>query len=171
MALEIRTLGDPVLREKCRAVETVDREVRDLVLKMEETLREAPGRVGLAASQVGVLKKLFIYDLGHGTRCLINPKIVETENETLCEEGCLSLPGVYISLPRFERVKVSCMTPSGQNIVLESVGFTAQVLQHECDHLEGVLIIDRCDPDERKRALEQCEEHAIRREEAGAQRG
>lgn len=168
MVLEIRNIGDPVLRERCRDVEEVDSEVKALIEAMGETLSASPGRVGLAASQVGVLKRLFVYDLGYGTRCLLNPEIVETENETVCEEGCLSMPGVYVSIPRFERVKVRCQTTSGHNIVIEAEGFPAEVMQHECDHLDGVLIIDRCDPEERKRALEEYQELAIKREQATA---
>ncbi len=168
MALEIKTLGDPVLREECRDVEAVDREIDELIEAMGETLKASPGRVGLAASQVGVLKRLFVFDTGSGLRCLINPEIVETADETMCEEGCLSLPGVYVSIPRFGRVKVRCMTPSGHRIAIEAEGFAAQLLQHECDHLEGVLIIDRCDPEEKKRALEEYQQLAIQREQATA---
>jgi peptide deformylase len=168
VTLEIRTIGDPVLREKCREVEEVDEEVRDIIEQMSETLAASPGRVGLAASQVGVLKRIFVYDLGYGPRCLINPRIVEAEDEAVCEEGCLSIPGVYVSIPRFGRVMVSCTTPSGHDIVVEAEGFCAQVLQHECDHLDGVLIIDRCDAEERKRALEEYQQLKIQREQATA---
>ncbi len=168
MELEIRTMGDPVLREKCREVNQVDSEVSNLIDDMIETLGSAPGRAGLAASQVGVLKRLFVYDIGYGPRCLINPEMIETDNETTCEEGCLSIPGVSVSLPRFERIKVRCQTPSGHNIVVESRGFTAQVMQHECDHLEGVMIIDRCDPEDKKRALEEYQELATKRAQATA---
>ncbi len=168
MALRIRTFGDPVLREKCREVEEVDEEVRELIGEMGEVLSEAPGRLGLAASQVGVLKRLFIYDLGAGIRCLINPEIIEAADEEVCEEGCLSIPGVSVSLPRHSRVRARCMTPSGHRIVIEGEGLIAQLLQHECDHLDGVLIIDRCDPEERKRALEEYQEQSIRREQTTA---
>lgn len=168
MTLGIRKLGDPVLREKCRDVEKVDREINRLIEDMADTLKASPGRVGLASSQVGVLKRLFVYDTGCGTRCLINPEIIEAENETLCEEGCLSVPGVYVSLPRFQRVKVRCSTPSGHRIVIEAEGFAAQVMQHECDHLEGVLILDRCSPEERKKALEEYQQLAFQREQATA---
>lgn len=168
MELEIRTIGDPVLREKCREVDQVDSEVSNLIDDMMETLGSAPGRAGLAASQVGVLKRLFVYDIGYGPRCLINPEMIETDNEITCEEGCLSIPGVSISLPRFERIKVRCQTPSGHNIVVESRGFTAQVMQHECDHLEGVMIIDRCDPEDKKKALEEYQELVTRRAQATA---
>jgi len=168
LELEIRTIGDPVLREKCREVDQVDSEVSNLIDDMMETLGSAPGRAGLAASQVGVLKRLFVYDIGYGPRCLINPEMIETDNEITCEEGCLSIPGVSISIPRFERIKVRCQTPSGHNIVVESRGFTAQVMQHECDHLEGVMIIDRCDPEDKKKALEEYQELVTRRAQATA---
>jgi peptide deformylase len=168
LELEIRTIGDPVLREKCREVDQVDSEVSNLIDDMMETLGSVPGRAGLAASQVGVLKRLFVYDIGYGPRCLINPEMIETDNEITCEEGCLSIPGVSISIPRFERIKVRCQTPSGHNIVVESRGFTAQVMQHECDHLEGVMIIDRCDPEDKKKALEEYQELVTRRAQATA---
>jgi peptide deformylase len=168
LILEIRTIGDPVLREKCRNVESVDEEVKGIIEQMSETLAGSPGRVGLAACQIGVLKRLFVYDLGQGTHCLINPEIVEAGNETVCEEGCLSIPGIYVSIPRFERVKVRGTTPSGHDVVIEAEGFVAQVLQHECDHLDGVLIIDRCDAEERKKALAEYQELKIQREQASA---
>lgn len=151
--MRILTLGDPVLRDKCVPVEAVDRELEQLVRDMGEALREAPGRVGLAAPQVGVLKRLFIYDLGWGPRCLVNPEIIESEGEYPREEGCLSIPGIYVTVQRFDRVKVSGTTLSGHHVVLETCGFGAQVMQHECDHLDGVLIIDHCDAEERGRAL------------------
>lgn len=165
MALKIRTFPDPVLREKCHPVEEVDREVKELIERMGDALGEAPGRLGLAAPQVGVLKRMFVYDLGAGARCLINPEIIEAVDEEPHEEGCLSLPGVYISLPRGGKVRARCMTPSGHRIEIEGEGLLAQLLQHECDHLEGLLIIDRCDPEERKRALEEYREMALRREQ------
>ncbi len=160
--MRILTLGDPVLREKCVPVEAVDRELELLARDMGDTLREAPGRVGLAAPQVGVLKRLFIYDLGWGARCLINPEIIETEGEYPREEGCLSIPGIYVTVQRYDLVKVRGTTLSGYHIVLEIGGFGAQVIQHECDHLDGVLIIDRCDPEERGRALTGYEEFRAR---------
>jgi peptide deformylase len=163
LALRIRTLGDPVLREKSRRLEEVDAEARELIEEMADTLCEQPGRVGLAAPQVGVLKRLFVYDLGHGPRCLVNPEIVAAQGEQPNEEGCLSLPGIYITVPRHQRVRVRCSTPSGHNVVIEAEDFPARVMQHECDHLDGVLIIDRCDEEERKRALEEYQELELRK--------
>lgn len=163
MALRIRKLGDPVLREKSRTVEEFDAEARELISDMADTLSEKPGRAGLAAPQVGVLKRLFVYDLGYGPRCLINPEIVAAQGEQPNEEGCLSLPGIYITVPRFERVRVKCTTPSGHNVVIEAEDFPARLMQHECDHLDGVLIIDRCDDEERKRALEEYQELEVKK--------
>jgi peptide deformylase len=101
---------------------------------------------------------MFVYDFGYGPRCLINPRIIEGEGEQTGDEGCLSFPGIYVTVTRFDRIKTSCFTPSGHNIVIESEGFPARVMQHECDHLDGVLLIDRCDAEERERALEEFQE-------------
>lgn len=163
MGLRIRTFGDPVLREECRDLEKIDSEVRALVREMSDTLGESSGRVGLAAPQVGVLKRLFVYDFGSGPRCLINPRVIEGAGEEIGDEGCLSFPGVYVSIPRFEKVRTRCVTPSGHNIVIEAEGFPARVLQHECDHLDGVLIIDRCDAEERARLLDELQDIELRK--------
>lgn len=168
MALRIRTLGDPVLRERSRELTEIDAEARELVKEMADTLAAEPGRVGLAATQVGVLKRLFVYDFGYGPRCLINPEIVDVEGVEPHDEGCLSLPGIYVKVPRNTRVAARCVTPSGHRVIIEAEGFPARVMQHECDHLDGVLIIDRCDSEERKRALEEYQELEIRRAMPGA---
>ncbi|MBU4193993.1 MAG: peptide deformylase [Actinobacteria bacterium] len=167
MALEIRTFGDPVLREKCHSVEGMNSGVEGLARTMGDTLSAEPGRVGLAASQVGALRRLFVYDLGHGVRCFVNPEIVEMQSEYMVEEGCLSLPGILVPVPRYYRVGLRCNTLSGHRILFESEGFLAQVFQHECDHLEGVLIIDRCSDEERRRALEEYREIEFQRRQAG----
>ncbi|MCJ7744827.1 MAG: peptide deformylase [Actinobacteria bacterium] len=168
MTLEIRKLGDLLLRERSREVEEIDQEIKGLIEAMGETIQRVPGRVGLAAPQVGVLKRLFAYDLGHGVRGIINPSIIDSEGEKVCEEGCLSVPGVFVSLPRYDRVMMRCTTSSGHNIVIEAQGFMAQVFQHECDHLDGVLIIDRCDEEERRRALEEYQNLELQREQRSA---
>lgn len=155
MALEIRTLGDPILREKCGVLDGVSPGVKGLVKKMGDTIHAESGRSGLAASQVGVLERLFVYDVGHGVRCFVNPEIVEKENEYIVEEGCLSIPGILVPVSRYYRVVLRCTTLSGHRILFESVGFLAQVFQHECDHLDGILIIDRCGDEERRIALEE----------------
>ena len=168
LALKIRTLGDPVLRERSRELSEIDSDARSLINEMSDTLASEPGRVGLAAPQVGVLKRLFVYDFGCGPRCMVNPEIVEAEGEEQNDEGCLSLPGIYVNVERHSRVVTKCVTPSGHNVLIEAEGFPARVMQHECDHLDGVLILDRCDSEERKRALEEYQELEIRRAMPGA---
>lgn len=163
MALKIRILGDPVLRERSHHVEELDAEARGIIDEMADTLAAEPGRAGLAASQVGILKRLFVYDLGAGPRCAINPEIVAGTGEEALEEGCLSLPGVSVEVSRFTNVMVSCRTGTGMKIIIEAEDFPARLMQHECDHLDGVLIVDRCDSEERKRALDEYQELAIRR--------
>lgn len=163
MAMRIRKLGDPVLRERCRQVDDLDAEARKLIEEMCDALGEEPGRAGLAASQIGVLKRLFVYDIGYGPRCAVNPEILEGTGEETNEEGCLSLPGVTVEVPRFSNVKVSCRTATGMNVVIEAEDFPARLMQHECDHLDGVLIIDRCDSQERKRALDEYQEMELRK--------
>jgi len=160
--MEIRTLGDPVLREKCRDVDTLDKEIEELVEEMGETLHLASG-LGLAASQVGVLKRLFVYDIGYGVRHLVNPEIVESDGEEPLEESCLSLPGISVQIPRGERVKLKCTAPSGQRMIIEAWGLMAQMFQHECDHLDGILIIDRCEGEQRRQALEEYRDLELQR--------
>ena len=168
MTLEIRKLGDLLLRERSREVEEIDEEIKGLIDAMGETLHSSPGRVGLAALQVGVMKRVFVYDLGLGVRSIINPSIFDSEVEKESEEGCLSIPGISVSLPRYDLIKMRCETPSGHNIVIEAQGFLAQVFQHECDHLDGLLIIDRCDEEERRRALEEYQDLELQREQRSA---
>ncbi|MBN1288982.1 MAG: peptide deformylase [Actinobacteria bacterium] len=158
MALQIRKLGDPILREKCLEVPRVDSEVRKLVDAMRESLEDSQNGIGLASTQVGSLKKLFIYDIGCGLRCILNPEIIDADNEQLKVESCLSLPGISVQVPRFEKVKMKISVLSGHELTIETEGFMSQMLQHEYDHLNGVLIIDRCNEDERKRALSEYHE-------------
>lgn len=171
MALIIRKLGDPVLREKCLPVEKIDSELRNLVKRMDETLHAAPGRAGLSANQVGILRRVFVYDIGYGTRYILNPEIIEREGETTREEGCLSIPGVVVALPRATRVKVKCETLSGSRVCrvcIETSGFVAQIFQHECDHLNGILIVDRCSPEERRRVIVEYEDLKSKMELTGS---
>lgn len=164
MSLSIRKLGDPILRETCLDVKKVDSSVKKLVAEMQESLEMTSNGVGLAATQVGSLKKLFIYDIGYGPRCMLNPEIIEAEGEDLKEESCLSLPGISVQVPRFERIKMKSSTLSGHDLIIEADGFMAQMFQHECDHLDGILIIDRCNEQERKRALEEYQELQLQSE-------
>lgn len=164
MSLPIRKLGDPILRETCLDVQKVDSSVKKLIEEMRESLEMTSNGVGLAATQVGSLKKLFVYDIGYGLRCMLNPEIIEMEDEDQKEESCLSLPGISVHVPRFERVKMKCSTLSGHDLIIEADGFIAQMFQHEYDHLNGILIIDRCDEQERKRAMEEYHELQFQKE-------
>lgn len=149
-SLEIRIYPDPILRVKCKPITEIDQEIRDLVSQMADTMYQAPG-IGLAASQVGVEKRLFVADVGdsaeadneRGFFALINPEIVEREGSVSSEEGCLSIPGVTEQVVRSERVTVSALNLEGQEVELNVGGLLAVCFQHEIDHLDGVLFIDR----------------------------
>ena len=153
--LTIRTLGDPILRSKATPVTAFDDDLAQLASDMHETMRAAPG-VGLAASQVGRLVRVFVYDSGdEGERgTLVNPEIVWASEETEeAEEGCLSLPGTYYPVTRAIAVKVRAQELSGAPIEKEAEGFLARIFQHEIDHLDGILFIDRLAPELRKEAM------------------
>jgi peptide deformylase len=138
----IRKEGDPILRKKSRKVEKIDERIRVLLDDMEETMRYAEG-VGLAAPQVGVLKRVIIVDVGEGPIELINPCLVENEGNQVDVEGCLSIPGRTGKVRRPYRVKVRGLNRNGDEIEVEGEGLLARALCHEIDHLEGVLFIDR----------------------------
>lgn len=152
--LDIMKLGEEVLREKCVEVTEFD-DVLDMLLQaMYDTLEEADG-VGLAAPQIGVNKRFFIVSLPDGTKKeFINPKIVGTSVETNpYEEGCLSIPGVYCYVERPSKVIVEAQDATGKPFTLKASGLMARVIQHENDHLDGVLFIDHLNPDDKKKAI------------------
>ncbi len=138
----IRKDEDPILRKKAKQVEKIDDRVKILLEDMKDTMYDADG-VGLAAPQVGVLKRIILVDVGEGLLEMINPEIVETCGEEIDEEGCLSLPGVNGEVPRPEAVTVKGLNPQGQEIVVEAKNLFARALCHEIDHLNGVLFTDR----------------------------
>jgi peptide deformylase len=150
----LRLFGDPVLKQPARNVEEITADLIPLVQGMYETMALAEG-VGLAAPQVGVRKRLFTYDLheGDGPGVVINPEIVETEGEVEWEEGCLSVPGFKFEIVRAERVTMRGIDLDGKEIVLEGDDLLARMIQHEIDHLDGVLLLDRLEPDVRRAAL------------------
>jgi peptide deformylase len=142
--------GDPVLREKARPVEKVDRQVKDLVDDMIATLKKAKG-LGLAAPQVGVSKRIFLIDLSaidltESVRVFINPEILETSGEVLMEEGCLSFPGIYQKITRPEKLIVKATDANGKEFEMRADGMLARAILHEYDHLEGKLFIDYFSP-------------------------
>lgn len=134
---------------------TTETDLRDLCQMMARVMYEAPG-IGLAAPQVGVLKRVIVYDLEDDGRpiALCNPRIVEFgEDREVDDEGCLSLPGISVPVERSETVVCEALSLAGKPVRIEADGLHARVLQHEIDHLDGVLIIDRATPEERKAAL------------------
>lgn len=142
--------GDPILREKAKPIEKIDREVKDLVDNMIATLKNAKG-LGLAAPQVGALVRIFIIDLStieltESIRVFINPVIVETSGEVVMEEGCLSFPGIYQKIARPENIKIRATDLDGKEFLLEASGVLARAIFHEYDHLEGKLLIDYFSP-------------------------
>lgn len=156
--LAIRTLGAPALRQKAAPVREIDGAVRRLVEDMFETMHAADG-VGLAAPQVGVSRRVLVADVSGqelgGQRCaLVNPEVKRASRKTGKEvEGCLSIPGIEESVERPLSVEVSALSPDGQEVRIEADGLLARVLQHEIDHLDGVLFIDRVSAFKRSMAL------------------
>ena len=152
--LDIFTLGDEVLRTENKKVTVFDDALRMLVDAMFDTLVEADG-VGLAAPQVGVSERFFIVDLRRGENSryvFINPEILETSiEECPYEEGCLSIPGLYHEVMRPQKVKVQAQDLSGKHFTIEADGMLARVIQHENDHLNGILFIDHLDENDRSR--------------------
>ena len=148
MVREIRLYGDPVLREMCRPVGAVDDEVRQLIADLMETMYDADG-IGLAASQVGVPVRVFVYDVreeGTEPGALINPEIVSREGKVKEEEGCLSIPGLAELVERSERIVVRGLDAEGDPVEIEADGLFSRCLQHENDHLDGVLFLDHLSP-------------------------
>jgi peptide deformylase len=150
----IRIYGDPVLRQRASEVTEIDGRLKALADEMVETMYDAPG-VGLAAPQVGVQKRLFVYDLHdeNGSRAIVNPVVSETRGEWTYEEGCLSVPGLSWPIVRPKELHLTGLDLDGNEISIEADEFEARVYQHELDHLDGVLLIDRLDADTRKEAL------------------
>jgi len=151
---QIRQYGDPALRLIAHDVDEFDDDLRRLVDRMIVLMHEAQG-VGLAATQVGVLRRMFVFEPDdEGPRAIVNPVVVEKGGETeLADEGCLSLQGVNVPVERSTRLVLEGKDPNGEDVRFELDEYGARVAQHELDHLDGVLIIDRTDDEHRKEAL------------------
>jgi len=153
--VQIRQFGDPVLRTKARPIERFDDALREEVHRMGHLMDDAIG-VGLAATQVGVVHRLLVYRIAHDAQlaALINPEVEWSGRETeSMEEGCLSLPRVLVEVDRPVHVRVRALNEYGEPILIEASGLEARVIQHEIDHLDGVLILDRTSRDQRKEAM------------------
>jgi peptide deformylase len=154
-ALTVRLYGDPILRQKAAPVTAVTPEIDRLIDRMVETMHHEIG-VGLAAVQVGIPLRLLVMDEGKGqTRAYVNPTIVDRGGEEVGEEGCLSLPGVFADVSRSAWVVVEARDRAGAPLKRRASGFLARVFQHEIDHLDGVLFIDRLDKVTRDRIKRQ----------------
>jgi peptide deformylase len=158
---EIRVFGDPVLRQVAKEITNVDGALVKLVDDMLVTMYDAPG-LGLAAPQVGVQKRLFVYDLGDGPRALVNPVIKETDGEWLYEEGCLSVPGLSWEIVRPDRVHLVGYDLDGNEVDLEVDELAGRLFQHEFDHLDGKLLIEHLDDDQRRDAMKILRERAMK---------
>lgn len=144
MALrQIRLVGDEILRKKSREVEVVDDRIRQLLEDMADTMYSTENGGGLAAPQVGVLKRLVVMDMGQGLIKLVNPRIIHQEGAQEVVEGCLSIPNRQGRLIRPAKVTVQALNENGEEIVLTGTGALAKCLCHEIDHLDGILYIDR----------------------------
>src|SRR2546426_10661381 len=150
-AFSIRTFGDPVLRMRASEVTELDGRLKNLVDGMVETMYAAPG-VGLAAPQVGVQKRLFVYDIGDGPQTLVNPVIDESRGEWTFDEGCLSVPELSWPIVRPKEVHLRGFDLDGNEVSLEADELLARLFQHELDHLDGVLLLEHLEPDQRKEA-------------------
>src|SRR3954454_15278881 len=151
----IRRYGDPVLKSRATAVDRFDDALRDQVARMSAIMRDAIG-VGLAAPQVGLSQRLLVYQVGHEAPVIavVNPEIEwSSDDEEPLEEGCLSLPGVHIDVDRPIHVRVRAQDEHGDPQLIEASGLEARVLQHEIDHLNGVLILERGSREQRKEAI------------------
>jgi peptide deformylase len=153
--VHVRKFGDPILKTRARPVERFDDALRSEVERMGDLMGDALG-VGLAATQVGVLHRLLVYRVQHQApvAALVNPEIewVGKERETM-EEGCLSLPRVLVDVERAVHVRVRALDERGEPLVVEASGLEARVIQHEIDHLDGVLILERTSREQRKEAI------------------
>ncbi|MBX5443020.1 MAG: peptide deformylase [Solirubrobacteraceae bacterium] len=152
---QIRQYGDPVLRAKALPVDTFDDELRQEVARMGQLMEDAWG-IGLAATQVGRLRRLLVYRIEADSPvvALVNPVLEwSSREEEIAEEGCLSLPGVGVEVERPVHIRVRAQDEYGEEQVIEASGLEARCIQHEMDHLDGVLILDRTSRDQRKAAV------------------
>ena len=161
--LKVLRYGDPSLRRSAEPVGDVTLEIRRIIADMTETMYDEVG-IGLAAPQVGISKRLIVIadEEGRGVQALLNPAIVDRGGEMTGEEGCLSIPGVFAPVTRAARVKVEARSVDGQPVTINARGLRSRVLQHEIDHLDGVLFIDRVDPMLRDRIKRKIKKEGLR---------
>ena len=155
---EIRLYGDPVLRTVCETVEEITPAIEELIADLLETT-QLPGRAGVAAPQIGVNLRAFSYHVNGELGYLINPRIVELIGEpSEIDEGCLSVPELWEKTPRYPGAVAEGINLKGETVRIEGNGLLAQALQHECDHLDGKVYLDRLNPDVRRGAMKKLRE-------------
>lgn len=155
MAYAIRIFGDPVLKSAAAPVDEIDGKVARLVDDMFDTLYSSDTGIGLAAPQIGVQRQIFVWDMDDEPLVVINPEIVESSGEWVYEEGCLSIPNLYVEMVRPKQVVMRGLDLDGDTIEIEADELAARLFQHELDHLHGVLMFDRMTPEQRKAALQE----------------
>jgi peptide deformylase len=165
MAYTIRTYGDPVLKSKAAPITDVDGKLVRLVEDMFQTLYDSDLGIALAAPQIGVQKQIFVWDLDEERHVIFNPEIVESDGEWVYDEGCLSIPGLYVEMVRPKTVLLRGIDLNGDVVEREADELEARMYQHELDHLHGVLMFDRMTPDQRKQAI--AEYRRLQEEAAG----
>jgi len=157
-ASTIRVYGDPVLKTLAASITNIDGKLVSLAENMLHIMYEPPG-LGLAGPQIGVQKQIFVYDVDDDPQVILNPTIVESSGEWVYDEGCLSIPGLFVEMLRPKEVLVRGLTLEGDEIEVEADELLARLFQHEIDHLQGVLMFDRMLPDQRKIALNEYQKH------------
>jgi peptide deformylase len=158
----VRKFGDPVLKSRALPVERFDDALREEIERMALIMRDGLG-IGLAATQLGVMHRVLVYRIGEDAplAALVNPRIEWSAKETeIVEEGCLSLPGVHVDVERPLYIRVEAQDEHGDELTIEATGLEARVIQHEIDHLDGVLMLDRTTRDQRKQAMRELREAA-----------
>ncbi len=158
---KIRVYGDPVLKAVAEKVQNIDGKLVALADDMLDTMYEAPG-IGLAGPQIGVQKQIFVWDIDDDPQVILNPTIVEASGEWVYDEGCLSIPGLFVEMVRPKQILVRGVDLDGNEIEVEADELLARLFQHEIDHLQGVLMFDRMTEDQRKVAMR---EYRIREED------
>jgi peptide deformylase len=153
MAYEIRTYGDPVLKAQATQVTDITGKVAQLIDDMFDTLYDSDSGIALAAPQIGVQKQIFVWDVDDEPMAIINPEIVESSGEWVYDEGCLSIPGLYVEMLRPNSVLMRGYTVDGEQVEIEASELMGRLFQHEIDHLHGVLMFDRMTPEQRKEAM------------------
>lgn len=153
MTYQIRTFGDPVLASQALPVTDIDAKIVRIVDEMFDTLYESDSGIGLAAPQVGIQRQIFVWDMGDQPMVVVNPMIVESDGEWVYDEGCLSIPGLYVEMTRPKTVLMRGIDLNGNEVAIEADELEARLFQHELDHLNGVLMFDRMQPEQRKAAI------------------